>query len=89
MNQHDKVMEARAAVLETVRAFRTPVTEDEVYAYHKAVAADANRAAVRLGLPRRVSTIDVARLERPALGHSDYGSKFALYVAEALVMGAS
>lgn len=50
-----------------------------------AVAVAANAWAEAQGLPARVTVADVERVESGAIGHSDYGSKLALYVAEIIV----
>ncbi len=36
-----------------------------------------------------ITSATVERVERSAVGHSDYASKFCLYVAEAVVYGAA
>jgi hypothetical protein len=52
----------------------------------RVVANAANQAAYELGVTGQPVTVeDVERVERPAVGHVDYMSKLALYVAE-LVM---
>ena len=46
-----------------------------------AVADRANRWALTHGRPT-ITVHDVERVERRAMGHIDYGTKLALYVAE-------
>lgn len=48
----------------------------------QAVADAATRWARANNLDRTVTAADVERLEGAAIGHSDYASKLALYVAE-------
>lgn len=55
-----------------------------IEAEHVAMANAANEWAETHGLEPRVTTEIVARIEQPAVGHSDYAHKFALYVAEYL-----
>jgi hypothetical protein len=50
------------------------------------MANAANLAAMAYGVPGRVTVDDIERLEGRAVGHSDYGLKVALYIAE-FVMG--
>lgn len=50
-----------------------------------AVVIAANEWAQAHGFDRRVTVADVERIEVGALGHVDYASKLALYVAEFLV----
>lgn len=47
-----------------------------------AVTVAANNWAEAHGLAERVTVDDVEAVEVRAVGHSDYGTKFALYVAE-------
>lgn len=59
---------------------------DEWIATERAVVADAaNRWAESHGYERHVTVDDVERIEVAAVGHSDYASKLALYVAEFVV----
>lgn len=53
----------------------------------RAVTDAANAFAVQNGIFRRVTLEEVQRVERCAVGHSDYGTKFTLYVAELIVFG--
>lgn len=48
----------------------------------EAVAVAANQWSEAHGFTKRVTVADVKRVETSAIGHSDYGSKLALYVAE-------
>jgi predicted regulator of amino acid metabolism with ACT domain len=50
-----------------------------------AVCIAANQWAEAHGINRRVTVSAVERVEHQALGHSDYMSKLALYVAEAIL----
>lgn len=48
----------------------------------QAVADAATRWARANNLDRTVTAADVERIEGAAIGHSDYASKLALYIAE-------
>jgi hypothetical protein len=48
------------------------------------VAVAANEWADAHGINRSITTADVERIEVRAVGHVDYASKLALYLAEAL-----
>lgn len=50
------------------------------------VAMAANAWAQAHGYERRVTVEDVERIEQGAVGHVDYASKLALYVAEFVVI---
>lgn len=49
------------------------------------VATAANVWAMLHNYPNRVTVDDVERVERGAVGHYDYASKLALYVADLIV----
>lgn len=51
----------------------------------RAVAVAANQWAQAHGYEQRVTVADVERVEGLAVGHADYASKLALYVAETIV----
>lgn len=50
-----------------------------------AVAVAANQWAEAHGYERRITTEDIERIEGNAVGHIDYASKLALYVAEFII----
>lgn len=50
----------------------------------EAVAAATNAWAEANGFSARVTVADVERIEVRAVGHSDYASKLALYMAETI-----
>ena len=50
-----------------------------------AVVVAANEWAQANGYERRVTVADVERIEGNAIGHTDYASKLALYVAEFII----
>ena len=50
-----------------------------------AVAVAANQWAEAHGIGRRVTVDDIERIEGNAVGHVDYASKLALYVAEFII----
>lgn len=52
----------------------------------QAVAMAANAWAQAQGLDRVLTVAEVERIEQGAVGHVDYASKLALYVAEAMVV---
>lgn len=53
-----------------------------------AIALAANEWAAGHGLAKRVTVADVERIEVMAVGHVDYASKLALYVAEFVLAAA-
>ena len=58
------------------------VCVDWVEYERQAVAIAANEWAKAHGIDRSVTVADVERIEQQAVGHVDYASKLALYVAE-------
>lgn len=85
---HDQMLKLRDAIYEAHQSesrSRHSVEEQDSDAWvlkeQRVVRNTANRWAHKHGL-RPVTLDDVQHLEVPALGHIDYMSKFALYVAE-------
>lgn len=62
-----------------------PHALDWVVGERLAVAVAANEWAQAHGYERRITVADVERIEGNAVGHIDYASKLALYVAEFII----
>jgi hypothetical protein len=60
--------------------------EDWVERERAAVATAAREWAAHAGYDRSVTVEDVERIETSAVGHCDYASKLALYVAELVTL---
>lgn len=84
--EHTRMMELRQHVLDalTVEMEKRDGSHDLAWVRREryAMADAANRWLAVEGIDRTVTSADVELLERQAMGHSDYASKVALYVAE-------
>lgn len=83
-SDQERLMQCRAHVFDAlVGAGRSRDQRDDWEEHERlAVTLAANEWAQAHGYPTRLTVADVERIERPAIGHSDYGAKLALYVAE-------
>lgn len=82
------VRECRAYVLDALTkqmVYRSRHPDDWEQGERLAVAVAANEWAVAHGFERRITVADIEHVEGNAVGHSDYASKLALYVAETLI----
>ena len=64
---------------------RSEHPDDWVARERNALAVAANAWAEARGIAARVTVDDVEKLEGRAVGHVDYATKLALYVAESIV----
>lgn len=89
MTDHERVMSCRAYIYEAlVRAMDDRANHvDWVERERMAVVVAANEWATAHPSSRTVSVMDVERVEVLAVGHVDYATKLALYVAELVVVG--
>src|SRR6266704_5262302 len=85
---YEAVRDCRAfilsALIETMED-RSRIGVDWVTNERNAVAVAANKWAEAHGSERRITVEDVERIEGNAIGHVDYASKLALYVAEFII----
>lgn len=92
MTRHSEFTACRAFVLDALckKMMERTGQPFEVWtaAERMAVAVAANTWAEAHNMGRRVTVADVERVEQMAVGHVDYGPKFALYVAELLYLPA-
>ena len=84
----DAIRECRSyilsALIETMEERSKPGV-DWVANERLAVAVAANEWAEAHGHERRITVADIERIEGNAIGHIDYASKLALYVAEFII----
>ena len=83
----DAIRDCRAYVLDalTVAMEDRRARDDWIEGERMAVAMAANEWAMAHGYERRVTVEDVEHVEGNAVGHIDYASKLALYVAEFII----
>jgi hypothetical protein len=84
---HDQLMQCRDSIKSTLVEVLDRRNGDYDYsAWLKSlfseVAQSANSWAEAHGFPTRITADEAQRIEYTALGHYDYASKFALYLAE-------
>lgn len=82
---HDSIMDADDycySALRKAMAVRKDHPDDWVEFERLTITVAANAWAVAHGSTDTITVADVERVEGLAMGHSDYASKLALYVAE-------
>ncbi len=88
VREHGRLLACRQHVLLALcAAAEDRSASDWVERERVVVATSANAWAQAHGYPQRVTVDDVERIEVQAVGHVDYASKLALYIAEFVVLG--